>query len=113
MATDHLPDGNEPANTSEGGPPPLQSLRFIGPVTADTLESLDIDSADIRAKNVSYSLLLDYGVNPGVAGKIRREHSLPWSFDHTDGETLRRRASHINGLREDERAWIDSGPSDS
>ena len=85
-------------------------LRWIGPATAEVLEAADIDAADVRAKRVAYRTLVEAGVNPGVAAKIRREHSLSWSFEA--GEGLRRRSAQIRSLGSDEAEWIAASSGD-
>ncbi|WP_336037050.1 DUF7409 domain-containing protein [Halobacterium yunchengense] len=82
----------------------LLSLRFVGPATADVLAAAGVDADDVAAKAVSHAQLVEYGVNPGVAARIRREHSLQWSFE--GGEDLDRRAEQVRGLQDDERAWV-------
>lgn len=79
-------------------------LKFVGPATGDAIDDAGFSAADIVEKNVSYSMLLEAGVNPGVAAKIRRFHSLSWSFD-TNGD-LDRRSEQVRGLQDDERAWV-------
>jgi len=79
-------------------------LKFVGPATGEAIDDAGFSAADIVEKNVSYSMLLEAGVNPGVAAKIRRFHSLSWSFD-TDGD-LDRRSKQVRGLQDDERAWV-------
>jgi hypothetical protein len=39
-----------------------------------------------------------------VAARIRREHSLQWSFE--GGEDLDRRAEQVRGLHDEEREWV-------
>lgn len=85
-------------------------LRFVGPATAAVLADASFDAGDILAKRVSYRMLTDAGVNPGVAARIRREHSLSWSFE--GGEDLDRRSTQIRGLQDDERAWIAASSGD-
>lgn len=92
--------------TDETDPYRLEDLRYIGPATENVLRAAGVTPTDILEKSISYELLIALGVNPGVAGKIRREHSLPWSFERTAGATLRRRATHIRGLGSAERVWI-------
>lgn len=83
-------------------------LKFVGPVTGDAIEEAGFSVQDIVDKNVSYRMLLEAGVNAGVAAKIRRYHSLSWSFD-ADGD-LSRRSEQVRGLQDEERAWVaDSG----
>ncbi|WP_129116885.1 DUF7409 domain-containing protein [Halegenticoccus tardaugens] len=86
-------------------------LRFVGPATATALESSKIDAVGIATKRVSYTELVDAGVNPGVAARIRREHSLSWSFE-SSGEDLARRSSQIRGLDAAERAWVAASAGD-
>jgi len=83
---------------------PLQSVSFVGPATAAVLEREGYDTTAITDKRVSYRLLVDVGVNPGVAAKIRREHSLSWSF--RSGGDLDRRSAQIRGLGSAEAAWV-------
>lgn len=79
-------------------------LKFVGPATGEAIDSAGFTAADIVEKSVSYSMLLDAGVNPGVAAKIRRFHSLSWSFDNSGD--LNRRSEQVRGLQDDERAWV-------
>lgn len=85
----------------------LRTLRFIGQATAETLADESITADDIREQAVTYLQLVESGVDPGVAARIRREHSLPWSNEAAKGPRLKRRAQHIRNLRDDERSWID------
>lgn len=103
-------DGVTAEGPDGGGVPdddPLTAVRFVGAATAAALDEsdLDVDAAAIRARRVSYRQLSEAGVNPGVAAKLRREHSLPWSFD-SEGEDLDQRSAQIRGLGEAERAWV-------
>ncbi|WP_253739177.1 DUF7409 domain-containing protein [Halohasta salina] len=88
----------------------LQSVRFVGPATASTLADHGYDATAITDKRVSYRLLVDAGVNPGVAAKIRREHSLSWSFD--SGGDLDRRSAQIRGLGAAEAEWVAASAGD-
>jgi len=82
----------------------LLSLKFVGPATAGVLADAGVDAGDLDAKSVSHAELVDVGVNPGVAARIRREHSLQWSF--SGGEDLDQRAEQVRGLHDDEREWV-------
>lgn len=93
------------AGCERGHDDALTAVRFVGPATAATLDDSDVDAAAIRARRVSYRQLSEAGVNPGVAARLRREHSLPWSFD-AESEDLGRRSAQIRGLGEAERAWV-------
>ncbi|QSG01780.1 DUF7409 domain-containing protein [Natranaeroarchaeum sulfidigenes] len=92
----------------------LEELRYIGPATAETLRTESVEVADIRDKRVSYQQLVDAGINAGVATKIRRWHSLPWSFGG-EGSQLDNRSKNVRGLRDGEREWVaaSSGADDS
>ena len=83
----------------------LTDLRFVGPATASTLEEESVTPADVREKRVSYQMLVDAGINAGVATKIRRWHSLPWTYD-SEEHHLDRRSENVRGLQDDERAWV-------
>jgi hypothetical protein len=85
-------------------------LKFVGPATADVVDEAAFDAADITAKRVSYDRLVEAGVNPGVAAKLRRWHSLSWSFD--SGSGLDRRSEQVRGLQADERAWVAASSGD-
>lgn len=89
---------------------PLQSLRFVGPSTAAVLDREGYDATAITGKRVSYRMLVEAGVNPGVAAKIRREHSLSWSF--SSGGDLDRRSAQVRGLGRAEAAWVAASAGD-
>ncbi len=82
---------------------------FVGPATESVLEAADFEPEDISDRRVSHAQLVDVGVNPGVAAKIRREHSLPWSL--AGGEDLDRRAVQVRGLKDGEREWVAASAS--
>lgn len=85
-------------------------LTFVGPATAEVLAAAAFDATDIPAKRVSYRMLVETGVNPGVAAKLRRCHSLSWSF--ASGSGLARRSEQVRGLQADERAWVAASSGD-
>ena len=89
----------------------LTDLQFIGDATASVLEEMDVTVKDVRRKTVSYRQLVDAGVNPGVATKIRREHSLSWNLDG-GGDDLDNRSNTVRGLRDGERSWVAASQSD-
>jgi predicted flap endonuclease-1-like 5' DNA nuclease len=95
---------------AEGAVAEPTELKFVGPATAEVLAAATFDAADVAAKRVSYRMLVDAGVNPGVAAKIRRCHSLSWSFD--SGSGLDRRSEQVRGLQDDERAWVAASSGD-
>jgi len=89
------------------------ALKFVGPATAAVLETASFGTAGIRDREVSFGMLLDAGVNPGVAARIRREHSLPWSFDtEADRSDLNRRSDQVRGLNDGERDWVAASTGD-
>jgi hypothetical protein len=85
-------------------------LKFVGSATAEVIVDASFDAEDIADKRVSYSMLVAAGVNPGVAAKIRRCHSLSWSFD--SGSGLDRRSEQVRGLQDGERAWVAASSGD-
>ena len=99
-------DVSESADVSE-----LTALAFVGRKTARLLVDGGIDASDIDGKRVSYTGLVDAGVNPGVAARIRRAHSLSWSFT-SDGADLERRSAQVRGLGDAERAWVAASSGD-
>lgn len=93
--------------------PPIDptDLRFIGPATAESLAAAGLEASGILRKDVSYRQLIDAGINPGVATKIRREHSLPWSLSGSSDD-LDRRSDQVRGLQDGERAWVAASVGD-
>ena len=104
------PTGPRRATDLEATDLQATDLRFVGPATATVLADAPFGPDDVLSRRVSYRMLTDAGVNPGVAARIRREHSLSWSFE--GGEDLDRRSVQIRGLRDDERAWIAASSGD-
>ena len=88
----------------------LQSVRFVGPATAAALADHGYDATASTDKRISYRLVVEAGVNPGVAAKIRREHSLSWSFD--SGGDLGRRSTQVRGLGAAEAEWVAASAGD-
>ncbi|GAB6878449.1 hypothetical protein JCM17823_07230 [Halorubrum gandharaense] len=99
---------SEDADGDSGEEP--ADLKWVGPATAAVFETGDLSAADVRDKRVSFRMLVDAGVNPGVAAKIRREHSLSWSFEAGDG--LDRRSTQVRGLGSEEAAWVAASAGD-
>ncbi|RDZ47151.1 hypothetical protein C5B91_05665 [Haloferax sp. Atlit-10N] len=98
------------ARASDAVPTELQDLKYVGPATAESLAESNIDVDAIVDGEVCYRDLVDAGTNPGVAAKIRRWHSLSWSFN--SGDDLDRRSSQVRGLGDDERAWVAASSGD-
>ncbi|MFB6103837.1 MAG: helix-hairpin-helix domain-containing protein [Halobacteriaceae archaeon] len=89
----------------------LEDVHLVGSVTASVLADADIDPEDLLDRRVTHAELRDVGVNPGVAARLRRAHSLPWAHA-ADSDDLDRRAEQIRGLDRDERAWVAVSASD-
>ena len=87
-------------------------VKFVGPATAAIIAEASFDASAIPARAVSCAMLTDAGVNPGVAARLRREHSLAWSFEGSDGEDLADRSDQIRGLRDEEREWVAASSGD-
>ena len=85
-------------------PEELTDMKFVGPATKAVLKRAGVEPEDIAQRRVTHAQLVQHGVNPGVAARIRREHSLAWS--HEGGEDLDRRAQQVRGLQDGERAWV-------
>lgn len=91
----------------DGGPADPRALRHVGPATAAVLEGAPIDAADIVARRVSHRHLIEAGVNPGVAERLRREYGLLWAFRWHPGDVdLDRRAAALPDAGPAERRWI-------
>lgn len=98
---------SEHAEAEARGPADPTTLRYVGPATAAVIEAAPYDAAAVRAGRVSYRELVDAGVNPGVAERLRREYGLVWAYRwHFGGEDLPLRAAHLRGAGEGERRWI-------
>lgn len=91
-------------------PEELTDIKFVGPATKAVLERAGVEPTDIAERRVSHAQLVNFGVNPGVAARIRREHSLSWSLE--GGEDLDRRAEQVRGLQDGERAWVAESSTD-
>ncbi|ESP88554.1 DUF7409 domain-containing protein [Candidatus Halobonum tyrrellensis] len=109
---DESEESDRPAESAESADPDPVALKHVGPATAAVLSEASFDADDVRGKSVSFRMLVDAGVNPGVAARIRREHSLSWSFESEDGDDLKRRSAQIRGLGDDERAWVAASSGD-
>ncbi|WP_440005255.1 DUF7409 domain-containing protein [Halomicrococcus sp. SG-WS-1] len=104
-------DGSDEAAESEATVTDPTDVKFVGPATASTLADAPFDAAAIPARDVSYEMLTEAGVNPGVAARLRREHSLSWSFE-SSGDDLEHRSDQVRGLRDGERAWVAASSGD-
>ncbi len=97
--------------TEPNDPEALTDIKWVGPATAEVLADAPFDAVGITNKTVSYEMLIEAGVNAGIATKIRREHSLSWSFESSD-DTLERRSTNVRGLQDGEREWVAASGGD-
>lgn len=106
---DDTPDEGAPSEVDEP-----TDIHFVGPATAEVLTDAEFDAAGIPEKTVSYEMLVDAGVNPGVATRLRKEHSLHWSFGGSDenDDSLEQRSRKMGGLQDEERAWVAASSGD-
>ena len=82
-------------------------LRFVGPATATVFEAAPFSAGDVAARRVSFRDLVDAGIDPEVADRLRGAYSLVWSFEwRVGGDDLPWRADLIRGLGDEERTWI-------
>nr|WP_255194463.1 hypothetical protein [Natronobeatus ordinarius] len=80
------------------------AVTTVDPAARAELEAAGIAPEAVANKEWSYRSLLDVGVDESVATALRRQFSLPWSFE-ADGD-LDRRSSEVRGLGEREREWV-------
>jgi predicted flap endonuclease-1-like 5' DNA nuclease len=109
VSQNDAPDDESPDDVAE-----LTDIHLVGPATAEVLERAEFDGTGIADKSVSYEMLIDAGVNPGVAARLRKEHSLHWSFggSEEDDDSLEQRSEKIRGLQDEERAWVAASSGD-
>lgn len=91
-------------------PEELTDIKYVGPATAAVLGQAGVEPTAITQRRISHTQLVSMGVNPGVAAKIRREHSLSWSLE--GGTDLDRRAKQVRGLQDGERDWVAASVGD-
>ncbi len=89
----------------------LIDLLDVERATTKRLREAEITARDFIEKRVSYYDLVDGGIEPDPADRLRREFSLPWSLAIGDGD-LTARSAQIRGLSEDERAWVAASDGD-
>ena len=108
-----MSNNNAPDDPMTNDEEVLTDIHYVGPATAEVLAEAPFDATGISEKTVSYEMLQDAGVNPGVATRLRKVHSLPWSFSGTDeDDTLERRSEKVRGLQDEERAWVAASSGD-
>ena len=74
----------------------LAGLDGVTPVAAAQLTDAGVTASDVTEKRVTYTDLVEAGIEQGVATALRREHSLSWSS--TLGDGLDERAESIAQL---------------
>lgn len=102
-------DDATPTGTASGEPGRHPTdLPLVGPATAAAIQAADFDADDIAERRVSYVMLREAGINPGVAARMRRRYSLVWAFRwRFGGEDLPDRAAQVRGFEAPERSWVD------
>jgi len=88
----------------------FETVESVGPETAKLLSRADISPDGLRGGDVSYRDLVDAGVDEAVAADLRREFSLPWSFEV--GGDLSARSAAVGTLSSTERDWIAASADD-
>jgi predicted flap endonuclease-1-like 5' DNA nuclease len=103
-----------PDDESSNDEAELTDIHFVGPATASVLADAEFEGTGIRDKTISYEMLIEAGVNPGVATRLRKEHSLHWSFggNDEDDDSLEQRSEKVGGLQDEERAWVAASSGD-
>lgn len=118
-SNDHVPTGFASASDQETDPAaepasldidPLE-LTGVGAGSAAIIKGSSFDASDIILKNVSYQMLLDAGITPRVAEKLRRAYSLVWTFYWEKEPDLAARADTVSGLTPAERDWVAASTS--
>lgn len=96
-----------PDTVGDDSPEGATDLRHVGPRTAAVIERAPFDAGDVRNARVSHRMLVENGVDPAVAERLRREYRLLWDFYwHPGGEYLPERAANVCGATAAERRWI-------
>lgn len=113
-SNDHVPTGfvtaSAEATDAAAEPESIDidpvDLTGVGAGSAAIIKGSSFDASDIILKHVSYRMLLDAGLTPRVAEKLRRAYSLVWTFYWEDDPDLATRAEKITGLTPAERDWV-------
>lgn len=85
-------------------PAAFADLAGVGERTAAALEPTELTPADLADGAVSYDRLVDLGVDPAVAGRLRQRYSLPRT--RRARRSLSARTAEMDHLGDGERAWI-------
>lgn len=94
----------------EAEPASFADLDGVGEATASVLAAADVDPTDLPRGDVSYERLVDLGVDPAVAGRLRRTYSLPRT--PRTRRSLAARTAEMDHLDDGERAWIAASDGD-
>lgn len=81
-------------------------LVAVNGAAAAAIAEAPFDAGDIPDRRVSYAMLIDAGVEPAIADRLRHAYSLVWSFVWRPGSDLERRAAVVDGLLDEQKAWI-------
>lgn len=87
-------------------------LVAVNGAAAAAIAEAPFDAGDIPDRRVSYAMLIDAGVEPAIADRLRHAYSLVWSFVWRPGSDLKRRAAVVDGLLEEQKAWIAASAPD-
>lgn len=90
--------------------PPLPEVAGVDEATAATLREADVSARDVLERRVSYRDLVEAGLDPEAAKRLRQEHSLHYSS--TLGGDLTERSDSVGNLGDNERAWISASDGD-
>lgn len=88
-------------------------LVAVNGVAAAAIADAPFDAADIPERRVSYAMLIDAGVDPAIADRLRHAYSLVWSFVWRPGSDLKRRAAVVDGLLDEQKDWIAASAPDA
>ncbi len=87
-------------------------LVAVNGAAAAAIADAPFDAADIPDRRVSYAMLIDAGVEPAIADRLRHAYSLVWSFVWRPGSDLKRRAAVVDGLLDEQKEWIAASAPD-
>jgi len=104
---------DDTACDADDGPdsdPALTDLPGVDEDVGDELESADVTPEDLTDRRVSFRDLVEAGVDPETAAKLRTEFSLHYAS--TLGDGLSERSDAMEHLRGNERTWIAASDGD-
>lgn len=101
------------ARDADDGPesePTLTELPGVDEDVGEELASADVTPADLTDRRVSFRGLVERGVDPETAARLRTEFSLHYAS--TLGDDLSERSDAMDNLGTNERAWIAASDGD-